>query len=188
MKLILLMAITLDGKTGKDSEHFVDWTEQEDKKFFVQITKKAGVIIMGSKTFDTIGGPLPGRKNVILTRNRLRISRWDNLVFTNKTPGAILQCLEKEGFSEAVLAGGPIVNTLFAREKLIDEIIVTVSPLVFGYGTSLFSEEIAMELKLKDVHKRGKNLVAITYAVKKTMVEKDRLKLNNQIEILKIDS
>ena len=42
MKLILLMAVTLDGKTGKDSEHFFDWTEQEDKKFFVQITKKPG--------------------------------------------------------------------------------------------------------------------------------------------------
>jgi dihydrofolate reductase len=171
MKLILLMAVTLDGKTGKDSEHFVDWTEQEDKKFFVKITKKAGVIIMGSKTFDTIGEPLPGRKNIILTRNRLRKSRWDNLVFTNKSPANLLKCLEDEGFSEAVLAGGPTVNTLFAREKLIDEIIVTISPLIFGYGTPLFSEEIAMELKLLDVHRRGKDLVAITYAVKNTMVE-----------------
>jgi dihydrofolate reductase len=173
MKLILLMAITLDGKTGKDSEHFVDWTEREDKKFFVQITRKAGVIIMGSKTFDTIGGPLPGRKNIILTRNRQRKSRWDNLVFTDKTPSDLLKCLEKEGFSEAVLAGGPTINTLFAREKLIDEVIVTVSPLIFGYGTSLFSEEIAMELELKDVHRRGKDLVAITYEVKHTLVAKD---------------
>lgn len=171
MKLILLMAITLDGKTGKDSEHFVDWTEREDKKFFVQITKKAGVIIMGSKTFDTIGGPLPERKNIILTRNRQRKSQWDNLVFTDKTPSDLLKWLEREGFSEAVLAGGPTVNTLFARERLIDEIIVTISPLVFGYGTSLFSEEIAMELKLKDVQRRGKDLVAITYSVKNTMVE-----------------
>jgi dihydrofolate reductase len=172
MKLILLMAITLDGKTGKDSWHFVDWTEQEDKKFFVQITRKAGVIIMGSKTFDTIGAPLPGRKNVILTRNRQRLSRWDNLVFTDKAPAELLKCLEKEGFSEAVLAGGPTINTLFAREKLIDEVIVTLSPLIFGFGTSLFSEEIAMELELKDVQKRGRDLVAITYGVKKTMVSK----------------
>jgi len=170
MKLILLMAVTLDGKTGKDSEHFVDWTEQEDKKFFVRITKKAGVIIMGSKTFDTIGKPLPGRKNIILTRNRQRKSEWDNLVFTDKTPGELLKTLEKEGFSEAVLAGGPTINTLFARKKLIDEVIVTVSPLIFGYGTSLFSEEIAMELELKDVHRRGKDLVAITYSVQNTMV------------------
>ena len=65
MKVILLMAITLDGRTGKDEMHFVDWTEQEDKKIFVQITRRTGVIIMGSRTFDTIGGPLPKRKNVI---------------------------------------------------------------------------------------------------------------------------
>jgi len=170
MKLILLMAITLDGRTGKDAEHFVDWTEQEDKKFFVQITKKAGVIIMGSRTFDTIGEPLPGRKNVIMTRNRGRQSRWDNLVFTDKGPAELLKGLEKEGYSEAVLAGGPTINTLFAREKLIDEVIVTISPLIFGYGTSLFSDNISMELELKDVRKRGKGLVAITYDVKITSV------------------
>ena len=172
MKVILLMAITLDGKTGKDAEHFVDWTEHEDKKFFVKITKRAGVIIMGSKTFDTIGKPLPGRKNIILTRNRQRKSQWDNLVFSDQAPGELLKSLEKEGFSEAVLAGGPTINTLFAREKLIDEVIVTVSPLIFGYGTSLFSEEISMELELKDVHQRGKDLIAITYRVKNTLLSK----------------
>ena len=83
--------------------------------------------------------------------------------------------MEKEGFTEAILAGGPTINTLFAREKLIDEIIVTVYPLIFGYGTSLFSEEIAMELELKDVQKRGMDLVAITYGVKKTAVSKPPL-------------
>ncbi|MFO8085071.1 MAG: dihydrofolate reductase family protein [Desulfobacterales bacterium] len=172
MKLILLMAITLDGRTGKDAMHFVDWTEQEDKRFFVQITKKAGVIIMGSRTFDTISGPLAGRKNIILTRNPQNRPCSDNLVFTNQSPSELLKHLEKEGFSEVVLAGGPTINTLFAREKLIDEIIVTVSPLIFGYGTSLFSEDIAMELELKDVQKRGKGLIAITYAVNNVTVNK----------------
>ena len=127
---------------------------------------------MGSKTFDTIGKPLPGRKNIILTRNRQRKSQWDNLVFSDQAPGELLKSLEKEGFSEAVLAGGPTINTLFAREKLIDEVIVTVSPLIFGYGTSLFSEEISMELELKDVHQRGKDLIAITYRVKNTLLSK----------------
>ncbi len=170
MKLILLMAITLDGRTGKNAMHFVDWTEQEDKKFFVQITKKAGVVIMGSRTFDTLGGPLPGRKNVILTRNPHHRICSDDLLFTDKAPEILLKDLEQEGFSEVILAGGPTVNTLFASKKLIDEIIVTVSPLIFGYGTSLFSEQIAMELELTDVQKRGTNLVAITYQVINTIV------------------
>ncbi len=170
MKVILLMAITLDGRTGRDEMHFVDWTEKEDKKLFVEITKKAGVIVMGSRTFDTIGGPLPNRRNIILTRDPERKSKWDNLQFVDKSPSALLQDLEKEGFSEVVLAGGPTINSLFAREKLIDEVIVTVSPLIFGCGTSLFTEEISMVLELEDAQKRGSDLVALTYKVKETVV------------------
>lgn len=62
MKVTLLMAMTLDGKIGKSHDHFPDWTGKADKTLFVRLTKKAGVIIMGSKTFDTIGRPLPNRK------------------------------------------------------------------------------------------------------------------------------
>jgi dihydrofolate reductase len=175
MKTTLLMAITLDGRTGKDKMHFVDWTEKEDKKIFVEITRRAGVIVMGSRTFDTLGRPLPNRKNIVMTRNPERKSQWDNLEYTDKSPKKILQDLEQQGFSEVVLAGGPTINTLFAREKLIDEVIVTVSPLVFGFGTSLFTEEISMELQLKNVEKRGGHLVVIAYDVLKTSVEKQEV-------------
>ena len=171
MKTTLLMAITLDGRTGKDKMHFVDWTEKEDKKIFVEITKRAGVIVMGSTTFDTLGRPLPNRKNVVMTRNPERKSQWDNLEYTDKSPVEILKGLEEQRFSEVVLAGGPTINSLFAREKLIDEVIVTVSPLVFGFGTSLFTEEISMELRLKDVSRRGDQLVVIAYDVLGTTVE-----------------
>ena len=77
MKLILVMALTVDGKIGKDDAHFPDWTGSEDKKMFKAVTRRAGVVIMGSKTYDTIGKPLPGRKNVILTRNPHRLSEGE---------------------------------------------------------------------------------------------------------------
>ncbi len=142
MKLTMLMAMTLDGKIGKNPDHFPDWTGKADKKLFVELTRKAGVVIMGSKTFDTIGIPLPGRKNIILTRDKSRKSEWDNLLFTDASPKEIVANLEKEGFSEAILAGGAKINSLFAEENLIDEIIVTISPKIFGTGMSLFSSEI----------------------------------------------
>lgn len=79
MKVILVAALTVDGKIGLTSDHFPDWTEPADKKLFMSVSKKAGVIIMGSKTFDTFGTPLPGRKHVVLTRNAGRAfegGRW----------------------------------------------------------------------------------------------------------------
>lgn len=60
-KVILLMAITLDGKIAKHTNQLAAWTSRADKKIFVSETKKAGVIIMGRTTYDTIGRPLPGR-------------------------------------------------------------------------------------------------------------------------------
>ena len=61
MKVTMVMAMTLDGKIARDASHPADWTGTEDKKKFVEITRRAGAMIMGSRTFDTIGRLLPGR-------------------------------------------------------------------------------------------------------------------------------
>ena len=165
MKVSLLMAITLDGKIGKSADHFPDWTGKEDKKLFVRLSRDAGVVIMGSKTFDTFGKPLPGRKNVILTRNTSRKSEWDNLVYTDRPPETLVADLEAEGFSRVILAGGAQVNTLFARKGLIDEVLVTICPMIFGRGISLFTEDVEMELDLKTVEKISDQVVYLTYNV-----------------------
>jgi len=75
MKLILVMAVTADGKIARNSMELIDWTGKADKKYFIDVTRKAGVIIIGSKTFDTIGQVLPGRKNIVMTRNAERKSK-----------------------------------------------------------------------------------------------------------------
>ncbi len=161
------MATTLDGKIAKDADHFPDWTGKADKKLFMEMTKKAGVLIMGSKTYDTIGRPLPGRKNIILTRNKDRVSDDKNLIFTSKRPAEILENLKKEGFSEVILAGGAQINTLFAKENLIGELAITIAPKVFGKGIGLFLPEIEMELKLKSVEKIDENTIFVRYEIER---------------------
>ena len=165
MKVTLLMALTVDGKIAKHANHFPDWTEKADKKMFKDITQKAGVVIMGSKTYDTIGKPLANRKNIVLTRNPHRKSKTANLVFTSDPPKKVLADLETAGIDHVVLIGGATINALFAMEGLIDEMILTYCPKVFGTGLPLFSNEISMNLKLTEVNKIGKNSVAIKYAV-----------------------
>jgi len=66
MKVILLMAMTADGMIARATEDLVNWTGKADKKYFVNVTKETGVMIMESKTFDTIGRVLPDRKRVVL--------------------------------------------------------------------------------------------------------------------------
>ncbi len=148
IKTILLMAQTLDGKIARHADHFPDWTGKADKQLFVRLTRRAGAIIMGSKTYDTIGKPLPGRRNIVMTRNPSRVSQWENLIYTSQSPQVILEGLEDEGFNEVVLAGGARINTLFAENGLIDEVMVTITPMIFGSGIAMFEKGVGGRLSL----------------------------------------
>ncbi len=66
MKLILIAAMTADRVIGKDGR--LPWHLPEDLRFFKRQTT-GHAVIMGRKTFDSIGRPLPRRRNVVVTRN-----------------------------------------------------------------------------------------------------------------------
>ena len=167
MKVILLMAVTADGMIARNSMQTIDWTGKADKKYFVHITKKAGVMIMGSKTFDMIGSVLPERKNIVMTRDKTRKSHDKDLIFTDNSPGLILKELYAQGFKSAVLIGGSIVNTLFLQENLIDEIHVTIVPRLFGQGLSLFGKSFDTKLELINIGELGNGHILLKYQVEK---------------------
>lgn len=170
MELILLMAMTLDGKIARNSNEIVDWTGMADKKYFVEVTQEAGVVIMGSRTFDTIGKPLAGRKNIVMTRdkNRSRENNVDNLVFTDQSPNEIIKGLQEEGFGKAALIGGAMINSLFAKENLITEIHITLVPELFGKGLSLFNdtlfdEPLNRKLEFKESRELDQGYLLLVY-------------------------
>ncbi len=166
MDVILLMAMTLDGKIARSHTELINWTGKQDKQYFVTVTRKAGVVVMGSKTFDTIGHPLPGRKNIVMTRNKTRKSDHKDLVFTDQTPQQILGDLKLQGFDQVVLIGGSVVNSLFARENLITRIHVTLVPVVFGQGLSLFNTDLDLYLEYVESREIGKGHLLLIYKVK----------------------
>lgn len=165
MHVSLMVAITVDGKIARASDHYPDWTGAADKKLYVEITKNAGVMIMGSTTFDTIGRVLPGRKTVVMTRNPQRRSDRNDLVFTQAPPERILTDLESQGYREAVVVGGSKINQLFAAQGLIDELILTISPFAFGTGLSIFADSVDLKLRLKRFWQLDENTLCVRYAV-----------------------
>lgn len=67
----IIAAVSRNGVIGKENE--LPWKLAGDLKYFAEVTKGKSVI-MGRKTFESIkkklGHPLPGRRNIIVTRNR----------------------------------------------------------------------------------------------------------------------
>jgi len=164
MKIILMMAITLDGKIGKTSDHLSNWTSREDKQQFIEITKKVGVIIMGKNTFDTFKKPLRDRLNVVFT-DQEDLLVIDDVMWVSGEIESVLEELESKGYKEAILGGGSYLNTLFLKRGLVDEMIVTIEPKIFGTGLSLFKEEFDLNLELLDIKKLNNNTINLHYKV-----------------------
>lgn len=66
MILSIVVAIAENNAIGKDNQLL--WHLPADLKHFKQITT-GHTIIMGRKTYDSIGRPLPNRRNIVITRN-----------------------------------------------------------------------------------------------------------------------
>ncbi|NJB87665.1 dihydrofolate reductase [Lewinella marina] len=66
MQLSAIVATDRLGTIGKDGE--IPWYLPADLKFFKRITS-GHPVIMGRKTFRSIGRPLPNRTNIVLTRD-----------------------------------------------------------------------------------------------------------------------
>lgn len=62
-----IVATSENGVIGKDNQ--IPWHLPDDLKRFKKITM-GHPIVMGRKTFESIGRPLPGRENIVLTRNK----------------------------------------------------------------------------------------------------------------------
>lgn len=170
MKIILIAAITINGKIAKYVGHNVDWTSKEDKQFFRNETKNAGVVIFGSTTYRAIGRPMPDRLNIVLTRNTASFAdkeKYGLLEFTSDTPKAIVAALAHRGFTSVIIGGGSEIYSLFLQAGLIDEIYLTIAPKIFGRGVHIFGEmELDhLPLELTEVKRLGDDEVLVKYKV-----------------------
>ncbi|HAA84844.1 MAG TPA: dihydrofolate reductase [Kosmotogaceae bacterium] len=134
---IMMAVSSANGIVARTDNDKVEWTTSDDRKLFKEVTLDAGVLIMGRKTYETIGKPLPGRLNVVMTRSPQEYRSSEQLVFTSESPGDILHSLKRKGYSKAVIAGGPSVFSEFLNAQLVDEVMLTVMPLIFKSGYSI---------------------------------------------------
>ena len=169
MKVIFFAAMTVNGKIAHTSDELVDWTSKEDKQFFHAETKKCGVMVMGNTTYKTIGRPLPGRLNVVMTRHPDKSQNQEGaLEFTDKPPAALIADLEKRGFETVAVTGGAQIFSQFLEAGLADELAITIEPKIFGRGVTLFADMARdFALELLEVWNLNPNVVLLRYKVVK---------------------
>jgi dihydrofolate reductase len=124
MRLSLIVAFSTNRAIGSDNK--LPWRLSGDLRRFKEITI-GKPIVMGRKTFESIGRPLPGRTNIVMTRDLGYSAHGVTLV---------------SDFTDAVAAG-----KIAAEKAAVDEI------MVIG-GASIYSEALpfAHRLYITEVH------------------------------------
>lgn len=105
MKLSLIAALATNNVIGRDNQ--VPWHLSTDLKRFKSLTM-GHHLIMGRKTYESVGRPLPGRTNVVITRRTDYAA--EGVVVVNTLEEAI-RIAADAGESEAFIAGGAEIYT-----------------------------------------------------------------------------
>lgn len=165
------MVTTADGIIAKHSGHNVDWSSPEDKKMFREETKNHGIVIVGSSTFKTMGKHMPGRLNLVLTENPEQYADKvipGELEFIEATPAEIVAEVKKRGFESAALIGGARVNASFFKAGLVDELMLTIEPKIFGQGLKITEgEDLDIDMELLETKKLNDQTIWMHYKIKK---------------------
>lgn len=173
MKIILVMAETVDGKTTKwDESHIHGWSSPEDQRYLDHLKSSHNLIVMGRKTYESVKSEIklsPQLRRVVMTQRPDDFSTEevaDQLEFTDESPKRLVQRLASLGYWTMLLVGGNEVNEVFLSEQLITECLITVEPKFFGSGKSIFSPtnvDISLRLiTIKQLNEQGTLLLHYT--------------------------
>jgi len=161
LEITIIVAAAKNGVIGKDNQ--LIWRLSDDLKNFKQFTTN-NIVVMGRKTYDSIGKPLPNRINIVITRDtNLQI---ENVIVVHSIEAAIeisrIKYPEKEVF---VIGGGEIYKqSLDYATKLI---LTRVNVELEGDTFFNFNETDFTEINKENFNKSDKNeydFEVITYA------------------------
>lgn len=150
---IAIAATTIDGRIAKHSRHFSSWTSKEDKNFLHAILDTCDVILVGRSTYDMAKKPLSKRNCIVITRQIENKKSGPGLVYIDPAKKSLTQFIKKQGYKKIGILGGEQIYSYCLEKNLLTELFLTIEPISFGYGLSLFKTKKLARWKLKSIKK-----------------------------------
>lgn len=171
-KVVLYIASSLDGYIAKpnDDLSFLETVQKEGEDYgYGAFISSVDTVIIGRKTYDWVLTQVPSfphadKECYVITRTA-RPPVGKTQFYTGQLKDLIQQLKNKNGQHIFVDGGAAVVNELL-QEKLIDEIILSIIPVLVGSGTKLFNDgrpEQVLELLSSQQFEKG--LVQLHYKV-----------------------
>ncbi len=157
VKVTAIAAISVDGKIAVHSNQRSDWTSREDKQFLRSKLAEESLVVVGNNTYKASLGPLSSRNCLVFSRSVQGTKKAsDLLTYCNpESPDELKALLEK--CSQVFVLGGAQVYSYFLDHDLLTDLYLTIEPVVFGRGLSLFGDEKNLNTKLSLESSRALN-------------------------------
>lgn len=146
-KVILYISMSLDGyvSTSNDDISFLNSVHEEGEDFgYADFTKEVDTYIVGRKTHSIVKDLLDGEFPQALLYDCYVITRQSDLpkekgveFYTGDLSNLITSLKEKKG-KNIYCDGGPQIVKLLLAQGLIDELIISIIPVLLGDGKRLF--------------------------------------------------
>ena len=125
--IALIVARSKNNVIGRNGK--IPWSIPGEQKQFRELTT-GNIVVMGRKTFEEIGRPLPNRKNIVISRNAQY--SYDNLIILPSLNDA----LEYYSEGDIYIAGG--YNLFKEAIDIVDKMYITEIDLVIENGDVFF--------------------------------------------------
>jgi dihydrofolate reductase len=146
-KIKLFIATTIDGFIARENGS-LDWlfslpNPNNIDHGYNALIDSVDIIVMGRKTYDELLGfgiewPYKNYKTYIITKNRNYQIRSENTFIAESIDSKLIDKLRLESNKNIWLVGGGNVITQFLNLGSIDEMIISVIPMILGRGLRLF--------------------------------------------------
>jgi dihydrofolate reductase len=164
----VFIATSLDGFIAR-RDGGIDWlsiVERPGEDYgYARFFSDVDALIIGRRTYDVARGfpawPYAGKRCVVLTHDPPAALHGET--FHTGAPAPLLARLHAEGVRRAYVDGGAVIR-LFLRENLIDDLTLSIVPVLLGDGLPLFDASVpARNLRLAASRSFPSGLVRLTY-------------------------
>jgi dihydrofolate reductase len=165
-KLILNVAVSVDGLIeGVNGEY--DWCYTDQDYGMTNFLNRTDAIFFGRKSFEVFtkqGSTMWPDKTQYVFSNTLT-SIDGNAVLINGDIIDKVRMLKNQPGKDIWLFGGASLTNTMIKEKLVDELMLSVHPIVLGKGKALFNLDERVSLKLLESKSYSTGLVQNSYEI-----------------------
>lgn len=175
MYVTCVMVSSVNGSiTEGDNPDIYTWTSKEDQSHFFSLIEEHSLIVMGARTYlhaKSVMKLQKGKLRLVLTHNPQQYQHEavpGQLEFVTLSPTELIQTYTQKGYKKLLLAGGSSINTLFIEAGCVDELQLTLEPVLVGSNTQIVDANLALQkMRLQSIKKLNQEgTVLLTYLLK----------------------